>query len=385
MLNFHSADGMPFLGKKVNQSGLFRKNFHGDLQMDLKRRQEGELGSSSDPQDRTAPERGLAYHQEISGGTGTRACPAAGSSKLDPFKAAIADWLEKDPTGTAAIVEQRLRPLRYNGGHSVLRAYVYTVRPQLKPSRASLRMEPPPGERFAVDSGHVGLLDYASDKRKPYAFALWKRTAACCTWSSTHSQSFETFVRCHVHAFTPLGGVAREIAYDNLATAAWSVPSRAFSQAEVVRRVFSMSKDGAGYGEIGRQLNRDCVPGPRREHWSHYSIFEMLRKLALPWRSCLGPDQEGQEPRDGKESHQACAHVRATARRRPRMANRARGIVAGRPGSAGTRERFRCPPVWGGIQRTERSWRSLFSGILTCAKCGSSMVICAGDLGAREN
>jgi transposase len=35
----------------------------------------------------------------------------------------------------------------------------------------------------------------------------------------THSQTFETFVRCHVHAFTALGGVAREIAYDNLATA----------------------------------------------------------------------------------------------------------------------------------------------------------------------
>jgi transposase len=35
----------------------------------------------------------------------------------------------------------------------------------------------------------------------------------------THSQSFETFVRCHVHAFTALGGVAREIVYDNLATA----------------------------------------------------------------------------------------------------------------------------------------------------------------------
>jgi hypothetical protein len=35
----------------------------------------------------------------------------------------------------------------------------------------------------------------------------------------THSQSFETFVRCHMHAFTALGGVAREIAYDNLATA----------------------------------------------------------------------------------------------------------------------------------------------------------------------
>ena len=34
-------------------------------------------------------------------------------SKLDPFKAVIADWLEKDPTATAAVVEQRLRPLAY--------------------------------------------------------------------------------------------------------------------------------------------------------------------------------------------------------------------------------------------------------------------------------
>jgi transposase len=34
----------------------------------------------------------------------------------------------------------------------------------------------------------------------------------------THSQSFETFVRCHQHAFEALGGVARECWYDNLLT-----------------------------------------------------------------------------------------------------------------------------------------------------------------------
>ena len=140
-------------------------------------------------------------------------------SKLDPFKATIADWLEKDPTATAAVVEQRLRPLGYKGGHSVLRAYVHTVRPQLKPSRAFLRMEPPPGERFEVDWGHFGVLDYASDKRKLYAFALVEAHSRMLYLEFTHSQSFETFVRCHVHAFTALGGVAREIAYDNLATA----------------------------------------------------------------------------------------------------------------------------------------------------------------------
>ena len=27
----------------------------------------------------------------------------------------------------------------------------------------------------------------------------------------THSQSFETFVRCHMHAFQTLGGCAREV------------------------------------------------------------------------------------------------------------------------------------------------------------------------------
>jgi transposase len=140
-------------------------------------------------------------------------------SKLDPFKATIADWLEKDPTVTAAVVEQRLRPLGYKGGHSVLRAYLHTVRPQLRPSRAFLRMEPPPGERFEVDWGHFGVLDYASDKRKLYAFALVEAHSRMLYLEFTHSQSFETFVRCHVHAFTALGGVAREIAYDNLATA----------------------------------------------------------------------------------------------------------------------------------------------------------------------
>jgi transposase len=140
-------------------------------------------------------------------------------SQLDPFKATIAEWLEKDPTATAAVIEQRLRPLGYHGGHSVLRAHIHAVRPQLKPSRAFLRMEPPPGERFEVDWGHFGVLDYATDKRKLYAFALVEAHSRMLYLEFTHSQSFETFVRCHVHAFTALGGVAREIAYDNLATA----------------------------------------------------------------------------------------------------------------------------------------------------------------------
>lgn len=141
------------------------------------------------------------------------------TSKLDAFKSTIADWLEQDPTATATVIGQRLRPLGYVGGASILREYVHKVRPQLRPPRAFIRVEPKPGDRFEVDWGHFGALDYAGDKRKLYAFALIDAHSRMLYLEFTHGQSFETFARCHVHAFTVLHGVAREIAYDNLATA----------------------------------------------------------------------------------------------------------------------------------------------------------------------
>jgi transposase len=140
-------------------------------------------------------------------------------SKLDPFKGNIAEWLEKDPLVTAAVIEQRLRPLGYPGGSSILQDYVQKVRPQLTAKRAFVRMEPLAGERFEVDWGHFGSLDYSGDLRKLYAFALVDAHSRMLYVEFTHSQSFETFARCHIHAFTALGGVAREIVYDNLATA----------------------------------------------------------------------------------------------------------------------------------------------------------------------
>jgi transposase len=138
-------------------------------------------------------------------------------SKLDAFKGNIAEWLEKDLKITAAVIEQQLRPLGYR--HSIWQEYVRKVRPQLAPQRALVRMEPLAGERFEVDGGPFGALSYSGDSRKLYASALVDAHSRMLYVEFTHSQSFETFVPCHIHAFAALGGVAREIAYDNLATA----------------------------------------------------------------------------------------------------------------------------------------------------------------------
>jgi hypothetical protein len=80
-------------------------------------------------------------------------------------------------------------------------------------------MEPAAGERFEIDWGHFCALDYQGDARRLYAFCLVECHSRRLYVEFTHRQSFETFVRCHLHAFKFMGGVARELWYDNLATA----------------------------------------------------------------------------------------------------------------------------------------------------------------------
>ncbi|MBL8217957.1 MAG: IS21 family transposase [Bryobacterales bacterium] len=140
-------------------------------------------------------------------------------SILDPFKPAIQEMLEKDPRVSAQLVRDKLHPLGYQGGFTLVKDYLQALRTHASPQRAYVRMEPPPGDRFEMDWGHFGSLDYNGAWRKLYAFCLIECHSRKLYVEFTHSQSFETFVRCHIHAFTQMGGVARELWYDNLATA----------------------------------------------------------------------------------------------------------------------------------------------------------------------
>jgi transposase len=140
-------------------------------------------------------------------------------SKLDPFKPLISELLEQDPHAPGAVILQRLQAGGYSGGHTILRDHLQKVRVSRSAPRAFLRMEPGPGERFEIDWGHFGALDYEGDKRKLYAFCLIEAHSRMLYVEFTHSQSFETFARCHQHAFAALQGVSRECWYDNLMTA----------------------------------------------------------------------------------------------------------------------------------------------------------------------
>jgi transposase len=135
-------------------------------------------------------------------------------SKLDAFKPIIAELLGQDPRAPGVVILDRLRAAGYSGGHSILREHLQRVRVTRSTPRAFVRMEPAAGERFEIDWGHIGAVDYQGDKRKLYAFALIEAHSRMLYVEFTHSQSFETFVRSHQHVFEAMGGAARECWYD---------------------------------------------------------------------------------------------------------------------------------------------------------------------------
>jgi hypothetical protein len=105
------------------------------------------------------------------------------SSKLDPFKPTITELLQQDPTVTAVVIAQRLRPLGYDGGISILKEYLHSVRANTAP-RAYVRMEPGPGERFEIDWGHFGAIAYDATSPNFMPSVSSSATAEKCIWSS---------------------------------------------------------------------------------------------------------------------------------------------------------------------------------------------------------
>jgi transposase len=134
-------------------------------------------------------------------------------------------------------------------------------------------MEPAPAERFEVDWGHFGTLDYAGDKRKLYAFCLVEGHSRMLYLEFTRSQSFETFVRCHLHAFESLHGVARECWYDNLLTVV----------AEHVGTLVRFNPRFLGFARECGFFPRACNPaaGWEKAYASHCTPFAGARLIAF--------------------------------------------------------------------------------------------------------
>jgi transposase len=86
--------------------------------------------------------------------------------KIDSWKEAINELLLQDQDANAPVIAQRLKPLGYDGGLTIIKDYLRIVRKNSVARRAYVRVEHAPGERLDVDWGHFGALVYNGATRK---------------------------------------------------------------------------------------------------------------------------------------------------------------------------------------------------------------------------
>lgn len=134
-------------------------------------------------------------------------------SKLDAFRPVISKLVCTDELSAILVLEE-IRALGYQGGYSVLKEYVRSIRPKTI-RRPHLRFETKPGEQGQVDlSPYTVLLASVPTPVVCFSFVL-----GFSRW-----QFLRFFLHADVHAvchahilgFEELGGVPREILYDRM-------------------------------------------------------------------------------------------------------------------------------------------------------------------------
>ena len=145
--------------------------------------------------------------------------PAAGATQAGPVCRIIERILEEDKSRpakqrhTAKRIFERLRAEHgYEGGVSIVRAYVHEHRQWQRAMFVPLRHDPGHGQ---VDFGEA-LAVIAGEECKIHFFAMDLPHSDACLVQAYPAESSEAFCEGHNTSFEFFGGVPRSILYDNL-------------------------------------------------------------------------------------------------------------------------------------------------------------------------
>src|SRR5262245_20944288 len=208
--------------------------------------------------------------------------PRLYASKLDPFKAQIVRLLERYPY-SAAQVFQRLREQGFDGGYSLVKAYVRAVRPRRQPAFLTLAFAP--GECAQVDWGMFGAVPVGQTQRLLSFFVMVLCYSRMLYVEFTVSQTMEHFLVCHQHAFEFFGGVPEKIMVDNLKSA---VLQRALGEAPVFNPKYLDFANHSGLTIAPCNVGKGNEKG-RVENAVGYVKKNFLAGLEIPDVSALNP------------------------------------------------------------------------------------------------
>jgi transposase/DUF971 family protein len=208
--------------------------------------------------------------------------PTPKASKLDPFKPRIHEMLEKYPYSAAQVL-QRLREQGFDGGYSIVKAYVRKVRPRRQP--AFLKLAFAPGECAQVDWGSFGSVPVGQTTRRLSFFVMVLCYSRMIYVEFTVSQTMEHFLACHQHAFEGFGGTPSSVMVDNLKSA---VLKRALGQAPVFNPKYAAFAEHYGFRIVPCNVGKGNEKG-RVENGVGYVKKNFLAGLDIADFSVLGP------------------------------------------------------------------------------------------------
>lgn len=133
-------------------------------------------------------------------------------SKLDPFKGYIDGKLAED-IWNAEVIFHQLRERGYDGGRSILRAYIRPKR-RLRSSQQTVRFETLPGQQLQHDWGVVRTVIAGEPCNVSIAVNVLSFSRRFHVWS-TFSQDAEHTYQSLIEAFHYFGGVPDTVLVDN--------------------------------------------------------------------------------------------------------------------------------------------------------------------------
>jgi transposase len=142
---------------------------------------------------------------------------AARGSLLDAYEVPLRAILDDIPDILAPAVLERLRPLGYTGGVTILRARLRELRVGRKSPEAFLTLQFAPGEAMQVDWANFGFA-LPGVPRRVSAFVAVLCHSRMLYIEFTVSQSMGSLLRCMEHCLAFFGGTAAVDIFDNMKT-----------------------------------------------------------------------------------------------------------------------------------------------------------------------
>jgi transposase len=135
-------------------------------------------------------------------------------SKLEPFKEKIRELLAQGLTGPRVLRE--LRSIGYTGGHSILNAFIRTIRPPKKQQRKVFRrFETPPAKEAQADWSPYRV-PIAGVETTVHCFSLVMAYSRRLWIGFFRNERLPSLLQAHVEALGTMGGCPETILYDNM-------------------------------------------------------------------------------------------------------------------------------------------------------------------------